>query len=96
MKCNNCGKVVDDDSNFCVYCGSEIKNIIEVKYLQDDVYVSSSQISIAEMQIIKHSFPQIRRIISKPTAVILALFKRYEYEIEKNVAIVTIDKKMLK
>ncbi|MBO5850358.1 MAG: zinc ribbon domain-containing protein, partial [Paludibacteraceae bacterium] len=50
MKCNNCGKVVDDDSNFCVYCGSEIKNIIEVKYLQDDVYVSSSQISIAEMQ----------------------------------------------
>lgn len=27
MKCPNCNKLIDNDSNFCEYCGSAIKNI---------------------------------------------------------------------
>ena len=31
MKCPNCNKLIDNDSNFCEYCGAEIKRINEDK-----------------------------------------------------------------
>lgn len=29
MFCNNCGKGIPDDSNFCQYCGNTIKRVIK-------------------------------------------------------------------
>lgn len=54
-----------------------------------DIYLSSSQISIAERKAIHQSSPQIKRIISRPTAVLLALYNNSMYEAK--VAVFTID-----
>lgn len=55
----------------------------------DDIYVSSAQISISERSIILRSSPQIKRIISKPTTVLLAL--QHKFISEAKVAVITIE-----
>lgn len=36
VKCDNCGKSNDEDSNFCKYCGANLKeNILNDKKLQN-------------------------------------------------------------
>lgn len=55
----------------------------------DDIYVSSALISVAERSLIHRSSPRIKRIITKPTAVLCAL--QHEFIIDEKVAVVTFD-----
>ena len=39
MKCPHCNKVIDNDSKFCEYCGSEVKKITEDKTVKTKIKV---------------------------------------------------------
>lgn len=37
MKCTNCGKVIQDNSKFCKYCGKEVTRKISHSYTPEDL-----------------------------------------------------------
>ena len=48
MHCKHCGKVIDDDSKYCSYCGGNVENKAEEKhddenYHEDKLHVPYQQ-----------------------------------------------------
>ena len=41
MICEKCGRIIDDDSRFCQYCGYDLYSRIEEEYEEDDLYVQT-------------------------------------------------------
>jgi len=57
MFCTNCGKQIDDDSNFCTYCGQEVKKaptIVDIQAKEEPI----SEVPLTE------TLEQPREIIS--------------------------------
>ena len=59
MKCPHCNKVIDNDSKFCEYCGSEVKKITEDKTVKTKIKVLDVSLALwflSYLFIIKYNF----------------------------------------